>query len=133
MSLKTQLRKGLLAILVVIVIFIIMTSKSYLDLDGFVNHKLPINISLARQYEKVVGRWNLLSEQAQLLVKESDTDPNFNLWQTELENSLNFIEESVKEEKHKNIQNKKESKDNIEMQNNRVKSSQDSIKNTVDI
>lgn len=102
MSLKTQLRKGLLAILVVIVIFIIMTSKSYLDLDGFVNHKLPINISLARQYEKVVGRWNLLSEQAQLLVKESDTDPNFNLWQTELENSLNFIEESVKEEKHKN-------------------------------
>ena len=101
MSLKEQLRKGLLVILAVIAIFIIMTSKSYIDLDAFVMQKLPRNIGLARQYERVANYWHLVGQQAQNIVKDSYKTQNYKTWQNEIEKALDLIDKSVNDKIHK--------------------------------
>ena len=101
MSLKEQLQKGLLAILVVIVVFTFMTSKSYLDLDAFVMEKLPRNIELARHYERVANYWHLIGQQAQNLVKDTYKPVDYKSWEDEIEKSLTIISKASLDKSHK--------------------------------
>ena len=101
MSLKEQLQKGLLAILVVIVIFTLMTSKSYIDLDSFVMVKLPRNIKLARQYERVANFWHLIGQQAQNLAKDNFKPVDYKSWEDEIEKALELITKAKLDKNHK--------------------------------
>ena len=101
MSLKDQLRKGLLVILAVIIIFIILISKSYIDLDSFVMEKLPRNIGLARQYERVANQWHLIGQQAQNIVRDSYKNQDSTAWQDEIEKAFDKIEKNLTDKEHK--------------------------------
>ena len=101
MSLKEQLQKGLLAVLAVIIIFIIMTSKSYIDLDAFVMEKLPQNIELARQYERVANYWHLIGQQAQNLVRESHKTTDYKTWEERIDKALEIIAKANLDKAHK--------------------------------
>ena len=101
MSLKEQLQKGLLAALAVIIIFIIMTSKSYIDLDSFVTEKLPHNIELARQYERVANYWHLIGQQAQNLVRDSYKTVDYKPWEEKIEKALEIISKAQLDKTHK--------------------------------
>ncbi len=101
MSLKKQLQKGLLAILAVIVVFTLMTSKSYIDLDSFVMEKLPRNIELARHYERVANYWHLIGQQAQNLVRDTYKPVDYKSWEDEIEKSLAIITKASLDKNHK--------------------------------
>lgn len=101
MSLKQQLQKGLLAILAVIVIFIIMTSKAYIDLDSFIMEKLPRNIELARQYERVANYWHLVGQQAQNLVRDSYKTQDYKALEEEIQKALEKIDKGALDKLHK--------------------------------
>ena len=101
MTLKRQLQRGLLIILGVIIIFILLTSKSYLDLDSFVNKKLPQNIELARQYERVANYWHLIGQQARNLVRDSINSLDYKQCEDEIEKALDIISKSSLDKNHK--------------------------------
>mgnify|MGYP006916124356 CR=1 FL=1 len=105
MSLKEQLQRGLLAALAVIIIFIIMTSKSYIDLDAFVMEKLPQNIELARQYEKIANYWHLIAQQAQNLVKDSYKTVDYKPWEEKIEKALSIIAKANLDKTHRDKAN----------------------------
>ena len=79
-----------------------MTSKSYIDLDKFVMEKLPRNIELARQYEKVANYWHFIGQQAQNLVRDSNEIIDYKLWEDEIEKALEIISKASLDKDHKN-------------------------------
>ena len=103
MSLKKQLQIGMIAVLVVIVIFMLMTSKSYKDLDEFVLDNLPRNMILARQYDKLVNRWNRMDDTWQGLIKDYESLPSLETWQSDFDNAFNQIGRNLTDSKHKEI------------------------------
>ncbi len=101
MSLKEQLQKGLLVVLAVIVIFTIMTSMSFVDLDSFVMEKLPRNIELARQYERVANYWHLIGQQAQNLARDTYKPVDYKSWEKEIDKALEIIFKANLDKTHK--------------------------------
>ena len=64
MSLQRRLTRGISAVLAVILVFMLLTSMSYWDIEGFVTSILPVNIAIARSYERIAGYWVQLAESA---------------------------------------------------------------------
>lgn len=64
MSLQGRLTRGIMAVLALILVFMLLTSISYWDIEGFVNSTLPANIAIARSYERIAGYWILLIDAA---------------------------------------------------------------------
>lgn len=62
MSLQQRLARGIFAVLGVILVFMVLTSMSYWDIEGFVNKILPVNITIARSYERLAAGWTQLGE-----------------------------------------------------------------------
>ncbi len=65
MSLQNRLARGIAIILAVIVIFMALTSMSYLDIDSFVTVILPRHVTIARTYERFADSWNQAFQNAQ--------------------------------------------------------------------
>lgn len=78
MSLQSRLARGIAVILAVIVIFMVLTSMSYFDIDGFVTTVLPRHVTIARTYERFADTWNAAFQNAQdhLLLYESVPEKN---------------------------------------------------------
>lgn len=64
MSLQKQLTKGISVVLVLIIIFMILTTIFYRDIEGFVSVLLPKNVTIARTYERISARWTTLADEA---------------------------------------------------------------------
>lgn len=64
MSLQKQLTKGISVVLVVIIIFMILTTMFYRDIEGFVSILLPRNVTISRTYERISARWTTLADEA---------------------------------------------------------------------
>lgn len=64
MSLQRRLTRGISVVLAVILIFMGLTSMSFYDIEGFVTTGLPVNVAIARAYERIAGSWNILGEYA---------------------------------------------------------------------
>jgi len=64
MSLQRRLTRGIMAVLALILVFMLLTSISYWDIEGFVTSILPVNITIARSYERVSSYWTQLAESA---------------------------------------------------------------------
>ncbi|MDD3146195.1 MAG: SpoIIE family protein phosphatase [Candidatus Riflebacteria bacterium] len=74
MSLQRRLARGIFTVLAVILIFMGLTSMSYWDIEGFVTKILPVNITIARSYERLAGRWTQLGEIVTESLKTGPTD-----------------------------------------------------------
>jgi serine phosphatase RsbU (regulator of sigma subunit)/HAMP domain-containing protein/phosphate uptake regulator len=91
MSLQRRLTKGISVVLGVILIFMALTSMSYLDIDGFVTTVLPRNVTIARTYERFADNWNQVFQAANdSLSIYKDTDEN--LYKKDIENLENVVE-----------------------------------------
>ena len=64
MSLQRRLTRGITAVLALILVFMLLTSISYWDIEGFVTSILPVNITIARSYERIAGYWTQLADSA---------------------------------------------------------------------
>ena len=64
MSLQRRLTRGIMAVLALILVFMLLTSISYWDIEGFVTSILPVNITIARSYERVTSYWTQLADSA---------------------------------------------------------------------
>ncbi|PKL46093.1 MAG: hypothetical protein CVV42_17570 [Candidatus Riflebacteria bacterium HGW-Riflebacteria-2] len=62
MSLQRRLTRGIMAVLALILVFMLLTSISYWDIEGFVTSILPVNIAIARSYERVTSSWTQLAD-----------------------------------------------------------------------
>ncbi|PKL42913.1 MAG: hypothetical protein CVV41_12885 [Candidatus Riflebacteria bacterium HGW-Riflebacteria-1] len=74
MSLQSRLTRGITAVLALILVFMLLTSYSYWDIEGFVTSILPVNITIARSYERIAGYWTQLADSAgeSLLITVTD-------------------------------------------------------------
>lgn len=101
MSLQRRLTKGISAVLAVIIIFMFLTSISYWDIEGFVTTILPVNITIAKSYERLASRWNSLGDYASELIKGSiESDGKHKLVSQELEGLASRLENLVVEPQH---------------------------------
>ncbi|GAB4269889.1 MAG: hypothetical protein Kow0029_06240 [Candidatus Rifleibacteriota bacterium] len=89
MSLQKRLARGILVILAVILIFMVLTSMSFLDIDSFVAVVLPRNVAIARTYERFADLWGQTFQYAAEL---------FNNYETRAEGSERLLEENLNNE-----------------------------------
>lgn len=99
MGLQRRLTRGISAVLAVILIFMGLTSMSYWDIEGFVTNILPVNITIARSYERIAGRWTQLGEMANesLRVNLAAAEPDSTAQALELEQIINKIEALIQD------------------------------------
>jgi serine phosphatase RsbU (regulator of sigma subunit)/HAMP domain-containing protein len=103
MSLQRRLAKGISAVLAVIIIFMALTSMSYWDIEGFVTTILPVNITIAKSYERLAGRWNYLGEYAGELQKNNLTvNASQSLIVQEIDQIVARLENLVTDEQRQN-------------------------------
>lgn len=69
MKLQQKIARGMLGILVVLIIIIVLTHKSYSDTEGFIVRDLPRNFRIAREYEKLAEYWSKNGEAMKDYVK----------------------------------------------------------------
>ncbi|KAF1080113.1 MAG: hypothetical protein GQF41_3580 [Candidatus Rifleibacterium amylolyticum] len=74
MSLQRRLTRGIMAVLALILVFMLLTSISYWDIEGFVTSILPVNIAIARSYERVGSYWTQLDDTANDIISGSMND-----------------------------------------------------------
>ncbi|MBU1106761.1 MAG: SpoIIE family protein phosphatase [Candidatus Riflebacteria bacterium] len=92
MSLQRRLTRGISAVLAVILVFMLLTSMSYWDIEGFVTSILPVNIAISRSYERIAGYWVQLAESAE----ESMSRPLSDSQETEMVTRADELIEMVK-------------------------------------
>ncbi len=95
MSLQRRLARGIFAGLALILVFLGLTSMSYWDIDGFVTKILPVNITIARAYEKMAGRWTQLGETLSESIKIDSADEDYSSRVLEIEKLIARIEELI--------------------------------------
>lgn len=108
MSLQRRLARGIFSVLAVILIFMGLTSMSYWDIEGFVINILPVNITIARSYERLAGRWTQLGEIVSegLKAAPSDADSDNSSRTLEIEQIINKIEAVISDQQRlENIKN----------------------------
>lgn len=104
MSLQQRLARGIFAVLGVILVFMILTSMSYWDIEGFVNKILPVNITIARSYERLAAGWTQLGEVLTESLKSGHADSDIdNSGKTlEIEQIINKIETLITDQQRLN-------------------------------
>ncbi|MDD2623804.1 MAG: SpoIIE family protein phosphatase [Candidatus Riflebacteria bacterium] len=96
MRLQQKIARGMLAVLVVVVVFIFLTNKSYNDIEGFLVRDLPINFKIARQYERFAEYWSKVGESIKDHVKFGiDKNISYNEISENLEEYLLSIGELI--------------------------------------
>jgi hypothetical protein len=96
MRLQQKIARGMLAVLVVVVVFIFLTNKSYNDIEGFLVRDLPINFKIARQYERFAEYWSRVGESIKDHVKFGiDKNISYNEISENLEGYLLSIGELI--------------------------------------
>ncbi|NCB39101.1 MAG: hypothetical protein EOM80_10045 [Erysipelotrichia bacterium] len=99
MSLQRRLTRGISAVLAVILVFMVLTSMSYWDIEGFVQTILPANIAIARSYEKIAGLYAQLGEIANenFQTVPASIEKDSHAQTLELEQSITKLEALIKD------------------------------------
>jgi serine phosphatase RsbU (regulator of sigma subunit) len=79
MKLQQKIARGMLVLFFVVVVFIVLTSKNYNDIEGFVIKDMPHNFKVAREYERFAEYWSQIGESKKDYVKFSVTDKNISV------------------------------------------------------
>jgi serine phosphatase RsbU (regulator of sigma subunit)/HAMP domain-containing protein len=69
MKLQQKIARGMLVLFFVVVVFIVLTSKNYNDIEGFVIKDMPQNFKVAREYERFAEYWSQIGEAKKDYVK----------------------------------------------------------------
>ena len=69
MKLQQKIARVMIGILVVLIIIIFLTHKSYSDIEGFIVRDLPKNFRIAREYEQLSEYWSKNGEALKDYVK----------------------------------------------------------------